>query len=114
MSVKDNRLYLIHIHECLEWIERFAQEGRENFMSDRKTQDAILRNLHTLTESTQHLAESMKNNHPEVNWREISGFRNVVVHDYLGIDLERTWNIIEKDIPQLKITILKMKKEMGI
>jgi uncharacterized protein with HEPN domain len=114
MSPKDDRLYLIHIGECLHWIEEFTKEGRKAFLSDRKTQDAVLRNLHTLTESTQHLSETLKSRHPEVDWHGIAGFRNVVVHDYLGIDLERTWTIIEKDLPLLIKVVQVMLQEAGV
>jgi uncharacterized protein with HEPN domain len=68
-------------------------------------QDAVLRNLHTLSESTQRLSDALKDQHPEVDWTSIAAFRNVVVHDYLGIDLPRTWDIVERDLPDLKCTI---------
>lgn len=57
-------------------------------------QDAVLRHLQTMTESTQRLSEALEDRHPEVEWRRIIAFRNVLVHDYLGIDLERIWEII--------------------
>jgi len=68
-------------------------------------QDAIVRNLQTLAESTQRLSDKTKQRKPEVDWRAIAGFRNVVVHDYLGVDLERIWHIIEHDLPGLKTHI---------
>jgi uncharacterized protein with HEPN domain len=58
--VKDDRLYLIHIFECLARIDRYTAEGKEAFMRDCKTQDAVLRNLQTLAESTQHLSSGLK------------------------------------------------------
>jgi len=68
-------------------------------------QDAIVRNLQTLAESTQRLSDKAKQRKPEVDWRAIAGFRNVVVHDYLGVDLERIWHIAECDLPSLKTHI---------
>ena len=50
----------------------------------------------------------MKDQHPEVDWTSIAAFRNVVVHDYLGIDLPRVWDIVERDLPDLKRTITTM------
>ncbi|MBI4028202.1 MAG: DUF86 domain-containing protein [Verrucomicrobia bacterium] len=114
MSGKDDRLYVVHIDECLGWIAQFARDGKDVFLHDRKTQDAILRNLHVLAESTQRLSDSIKARHPEIPWDEIAGFRNVVVHDYLGIDLERTWLILEKDLPPLRKAIQEMKQSMDI
>ncbi|HJS19879.1 MAG TPA: HepT-like ribonuclease domain-containing protein [Anaerolineales bacterium] len=87
--MKDDRLYLIHIQEAIERIEEYTREGQEYFLEDHKTQDAVLRNLHTLAESSQRISPGLKERHPQVDWRVISAFRNVVVHDYLGISLNR-------------------------
>ena len=100
--MKDDRLYLVHIQESIKWIQEFTSGGKEDFLDDRKTQDAVLRNLHTLSESAQRLTPGLKSQYAEVEWRAISGFRNVVVHDYLGVDLDQMWDIIEKDLPVLK------------
>jgi uncharacterized protein with HEPN domain len=100
--VKDDRLYLIHIKEAIERIEEYTQQGQEVFLDDRKTQDAVLRNLHTLAESTQRISKHLKDEHPQIDWRTISAFRNVVVHDYLGVSPERIWDIVEHDLPDLK------------
>jgi uncharacterized protein with HEPN domain len=65
----------------------------------------VLRNLHTLSESTQRLSSGFKGSYPDVDWRDIAAFRNVVVHDYLGVDLERIWDIVQDDLPGLKRAI---------
>ena len=75
-------------------------------------QDAVVRNLQTLAESTQRLSSDLKERHPEIDWYKISGFRNVLVHDYLGIDIERVWIVIESDLPQLKSAIEAMRREL--
>jgi uncharacterized protein with HEPN domain len=106
--VRDDRLYLIHVTECIERIERYTAPGRDAFLSDTLIQDAVLRNLHTLSESTQRLSNAMKDQHPAVDWTSIAAFRNVVVHDYLGIDLPRVWDIVERDLPDLKRAISTM------
>ena len=87
--MRDDTLYLRHILECIRRIEANVAGGREQFMASHTLQDAVLRNLRTLTESTQRLSNTLKAAHPDVEWRRISAFRNVLVHDYLGIDLER-------------------------
>ena len=108
--MRDDRLYLIHITECIERIERYTAPGQDAFLSDTMIQDAVLRNLHTLSESTQRLSDALKDQHPEVEWASIAAFRNVVVHDYFGIDLPRIWDILEHDLPSLKRTISMMLK----
>ena len=100
--MKDDRLYLEHIIECIGKIEAYVVEGKESFLQDPKTQDAVLRNLQILTESTKRLSGSLKDTHPEVDWPEVARFRNVLVHDYLGIDLLRVWDIVQGDLPDLK------------
>jgi len=77
-------------------------------MSSHTLQDAVLRNLQTMSESTQRLSEALKAMHPEVEWQRIVAFRNVLVHDYLGIDLERIWEIIQRDLPEFKRAIAAM------
>lgn len=104
--MKDDRLYLVHVLECIDRIERYTAEGKMAFMADERTQDAVLRNLQVLSESTQRLSADLKSAHPEVDWRGISGFRNVLVHDYLGINLIRVWEIVEGEFRIW--TILKM------
>lgn len=111
--MKDDRLYLINIQESIERIEEYTQDGKDAFLDDKKTQDAVLRNLHTLAESSQRISNKLKEQSAQVDWRTLSAFRNVVVHDYLGISLEQIWDIVENDLPNLKkniSTILKNYK----
>jgi uncharacterized protein with HEPN domain len=112
--MKDDTLYLIHISECIERIETYVEErGRDGFMASVLIQDAVLRNLQTLAESTQRLSEELQIAHLEVEWRKIAGFRNILVHDYLGVDLERVWLTVEQDLPMLKQAIAEMLQERG-
>jgi uncharacterized protein with HEPN domain len=112
--VRDDKVYLIYIRECIERIELYTKSGAEHSFSDIRTQDAVLRNLHTLSESTQRLSQAMKSSHPEVDWRGISGFRNILVHDYLGVNLVRVWEVVERDLPDLKAKLLNMMQELGL
>ena len=107
--MKDDQLYLIRINECIQRIEKYVGEGgRDAFMASDLLQDAIIRNLQTLAESATRVSDGLQEKHPEVDWLKIRGFRNVLVHDYLGVDLDRVWNILENDLPKLKAAIEKM------
>jgi uncharacterized protein with HEPN domain len=110
--VKDDRLYLIHIRECIERVMSYTEGGKDFFFADTKTQDAVMRNLQILAESTQRLSHSLRELHPEVDWRNISGFRNVAVHEYLRIDVVRIWDIVEQDIPLLGEQIERIMSEI--
>lgn len=107
--MKDDRLYLIHISECIEHIESYTENiDKEAFLNTSLIQDAVIRNLQVMAESTQRLSERTKKTQPKIDWYRIAGFRNVLVHDYLGVDLERIWNIVEKEIPVLKKAVRAM------
>jgi uncharacterized protein with HEPN domain len=62
----------------------------------------VLRNLQTMAESTQRLSDVLRAAHPEIDWRRMAGFRNVLVHNYLGIDLDIVWEVVVRDLPDLK------------
>ena len=107
--MKDDKLYLIHIAECIERIESYVSGvDKEAFMNSSFVQDAVIRNLQIMAESSQRLSDRIKQAQRKVDWYKIVGFRNVLVHDYLGVDMETVWNIIEKEIPALKKAIHAM------
>ncbi len=85
--MNDERLYLLHIRECIERIEEYTAKGREAFLTDTRTQDAVLRNLQVMCESTQRVSKESKAAHSEIDWKGMAGFRNVLAHDYLGVDI---------------------------
>ena len=99
MSISKDNLYLIHIHECLARVTEYTSGGQSEFMEDTKTQDAVLRNLQIMGESTQRLSDTIKAANPQVEWRELAAFRNILVHNYLGMDLSQIWQIITDDLP---------------
>ncbi|OGO33511.1 MAG: hypothetical protein A2Z16_14620 [Chloroflexi bacterium RBG_16_54_18] len=110
--MRDDRLYLVYILECIERIEAFTVEGEQGFLEDIKTQDAVLRNLHTLSESVLRISEDLRARHTEIDWKLIMAFRNVIVHDYLGIDLHEIWDIVLRDLPNLKDSIRAILNEL--
>ena len=111
--MKNEKFYLVYSLECLERIKEFTEAGKDAFMVSHLIQDAVLRNLHTLTESTLRLSDSLKNSYPDAAWKEIAKFRNVVVHDYLGVNLDRVWKIVENDLPVLEREARSILDDMG-
>ena len=89
--MKDDRAYLEHIRECIDRIQDYTRGGQQAFLGDTKTQDAVLRNLQTLAESARRLSRQFTDANSEIPWKNIIGFRNVLVHDYLGVDLHQIW-----------------------
>ena len=99
--MKDDGLYVIHMGECIARIQSYTVGGRKQFFAETLVQDAVLRNLQTMGESSKRLSRTLKNRAPDIDWKKIAGFRNVLVHDYLGIDLDTVWNVIEAHLPPL-------------
>lgn len=112
LSERD-QLYVEHMLECIERVERFAGQDRSLFMQSDLIQDAVARNLQTLSESSQRLSEEAKKTQAGIDWRAISGFRNVLVHDYLGLDLETIWLVIENDLPSLRDALKAIQAQTG-
>jgi len=95
--VNRDLLYLNHIAEGIHRIEQYTAAGKDAFFATPIVQDAVIRNLQTLAESTQRLSDEQKRALPAFPWSQIAGLRNVLVHEYLGIDLEIIWRIVEND-----------------
>ena len=110
--MKSDATYLRHILDMIGRIESATSEGRDSFLSSQLHQDAVLRNLHTLTETTQRLSSDLKSAHADIDWRKLAAFRNVLVHDYLGIDIELVWSVVSQDIPEFKNQISGILKDI--
>ncbi len=96
------------MRECLSLIAEYTAGERTRFDDSRMVQDAVLRKLQTLTESSQRLSEPIKATEPQVPWRKLAGFRNVLVHGYLGVDLQAVWSVVEQDLPALTVALARM------
>jgi uncharacterized protein with HEPN domain len=106
--MKNDTPYLRHIQECIRRIEENTVAGRAAFLASHTLQDAVLRNLQTMSEATQRLSDDAKASHTDVEWERIAAFRNVLVHNYLGVDMERVWGVVRAEVPALKLVIAEM------
>jgi uncharacterized protein with HEPN domain len=102
---KDPRVYLAHILECVEKVERFTAGGEEAFLQEPLVQDAVLRNLEVIGEAAKRVDDAFRAAHPEVPWRSLAGLRDVLIHQYEGVDVQRVWRIVEGDLPALRSAI---------
>jgi uncharacterized protein with HEPN domain len=109
--LKDDSVYLRHILECIRRIEEDGAAGIEAFRASHTLQDAILRNLQVLAESSRRISIDLKAAWPQIDWKRIAAFRNVLVHDYLGLDLETVWGVTQRDIPELKKAVERILRE---
>ncbi len=102
---KDPRVYLAHVQECIQKIERFTAEGKHRFLQEAMIQDAVLRNLEVIGEAAKRLDDAYRQVHPTIPWRALVGLRDVLIHQYEGVDLERVWGIVVHDLPSLRRAI---------
>lgn len=101
------------MRECLARIAEYTGVDRARFDGSRPVQDAVIRNLQTLAESSQRLSIEIKDTEPGFPWRELSGFSNVIVHGYLGVDLKAVWLVVEQDLPALAEAVTRMAMRLG-
>ncbi|MDR7606356.1 MAG: DUF86 domain-containing protein [Armatimonadota bacterium] len=102
---KDPRVYLAHILECVQKIERFTADGRERFFQDTMVQDAVLRNFEVIGEAAKRLDDAYRKAHPE---NPLAGLRDVLIRQYEGVDLEKVWAIVENELPRLREAIARL------
>lgn len=109
--MKDDRPYLEHIQDAISRIRSYTADGRDAFFCTPMAQDAVLRNFEIIGEATKRLSEATRNRCPDIPWRQIAGFRDVLIHDYMGVNLQRVWNVIEQDLPHLQEAIEKLLRD---
>jgi uncharacterized protein with HEPN domain len=112
-SPEADRVLLAHMRDCLDRILEYTNAERSRFEASRLVQDAVVRNLQTLTGSSQRLSDEIKSSEPQMPWRELAGFRNVIVHGYLGVDLDAVWLVVEQDLPALSEAVNRMVMQLG-
>ena len=99
---RDPLLFLEDIRESCAKIMRYTHDlSSEQFISDEKTIDAVVRNLAIIGEGVKKLPAALRKRYPDVEWRKIAGLRDMVVHEYFGIDEDIIWDIIQNKIPTL-------------
>jgi len=117
---KDPRVYLAHILERAGRIEQYVRDGEEAFLTDPKTQDAVIRNFEVIGEAAKCVPEAYRAQHLDIPWQLMAGFRDVLIHAYEGVDVRRVWAIATHDLPVVKASIAallppleELERELG-
>lgn len=105
--MKNPEIFLQHILESITEIEKYTHKFTQTtFFQTTQTQDAVVRRLEIIGEAVKNLPTAFKNKNPHIPWKKIAGMRDVLIHDYFGVDLKLIWKIVKKEIPKLKEQIL--------
>ena len=100
MKVRDNGVFLLHIATSFEKIVKYLQGmDKEAFSKNPLVQDAVVRNYEIIGEAAKNITEDFRALHPEIDWRGMAGLRDILIHQYFGIDLNNVWNISKVHAP---------------
>jgi uncharacterized protein with HEPN domain len=103
--MKDDRVYLLHIRDAVERVLDYTRQGRDFFMSDLKTQDAVIRNIEIIGEATKNLSDGLKSSHTDIPWKQIAGMRDTLIHRYFGVKLDLVWQVVETHLTPFKTRV---------
>jgi uncharacterized protein with HEPN domain len=106
--VTRDRARLLEILDAIARIERYTAAGERAFRDDDLVQSAVLYRVGSIGESVKGLSSAFRERHPEVQWRQIAGIRDIVAHRYFGVDLGTIWATVERDLPALKAAVSTM------
>ncbi|MBU0480926.1 MAG: DUF86 domain-containing protein [Proteobacteria bacterium] len=109
--MKNDLVYLRHINDAIEKIESYTDMSKDDFMSTSHWQDATIRNLEIIGEAVKRLSEELKEHNPEIPWRNVAGLRDILIHHYMGVDLETVWNVVKNDLPGLKKIVARVLEQ---
>jgi uncharacterized protein with HEPN domain len=109
---RDSRVYLEDILEATRKITTYTGSfSKATFLEDEKTIDAVVRNLEVIGEAVKKLPEDLRVQHSAVEWKKIAGLRDILIHEYFGLDSEIVWDIVQNKVPALDREVRMMLNE---
>lgn len=106
MSKKDCKIYLQHIVDCMDSIQSYAGGmSKEDFLNNKMVQDAVIRNLEIIGEAAKQIPEDIRRKYPGIEWKKMAGLRDVLIHNYMGVDLDEIQKIVSARLPRLRAAL---------
>ena len=110
---REYKAYLKDILEAIRKIENYTKAiAFDDFVMDELIQDGVVRNLEVIGEAVKNIPEDIKDKKPEVEWKKIAGLRDILIHDYFGIDEDIVWDAVKNKLPELKEKIIEILSEI--
>lgn len=115
MREKNPKIFLEDILESIGRIEQYAKgKTKDEFLDDYEKQDAIMKRLEVIGEAVKNIPTGVKKKYPGIPWRDMAGMRDILIHEYFGVLMERVWDTAKNDIPKLKKQISELLKNYNL
>ncbi len=109
---KNVKIFLEHILEAIDLIEEYIKDkGKSDFLKSIQLQNSVIRRIEIIGETIKNIPSGFKGIHEDILWKAITGMRDILIHQYFGVDLELTWEVIKVDLPKLKKSIISIINE---
>jgi uncharacterized protein with HEPN domain len=107
---KNDKVYLLHILEAINQIREYTQDlDYDGFLKSRLVQDGVIRQLEIIGEATKNLSQETRDKDVQIPWKDMAGMRDVLIHQYFGVDLVAVWTTVEQDLPFLEQGISRLR-----
>jgi len=110
---KDPKIFLGHVIESIEDIEKYTKgQTKEKFAKAKMMQDAVIRKFEIIGEAVKNLPPPFRKKYPKIAWRDIAGMRDILIHEYFGININVVWKTVQEDLPNLKKQITELNETL--